>query len=224
MIHDTVIFFLIFVNLPSASPMACVNNADVTFNPRLRVAASCCHGRCLLVANSCLCSVAGSPNRVIITTPYSRQLSIMLPAATEYWWAIINGAWYAAILCQSRHVCVPGNDAISASLGEDTTAVIETTLIRVSYYTLSKSTASLLTTYWLTFEVGYYCRGRGTYMAALGGTVNPVPFLKEGQKSVDFAPTLFNNLPKSKVNTDWFKMRTFTPKCTTLHRFAPIFS
>ena len=32
------------------------------------------------------------------------------------------------------------------------------------------------------------------------------------------------DLPKSKLNSELFKMCTFIPRCTTLHRFAPIFS
>ena len=32
------------------------------------------------------------------------------------------------------------------------------------------------------------------------------------------------DLPKYKLNTEFFKMHTFTPKCTILHRFAPKFT
>ena len=49
-------------------------------------------------------------------------------------------------------------------------------------------------------------RGHGTYTA---GTVNSAPLLKVGRKSVNFRPT-FDHL--------------MSPKCTKLHRFAPIFS
>ena len=48
-------------------------------------------------------------------------------------------------------------------------------------------------------------RGRGTYTA---GTVNSVPLLKVGRKSMYF-PSHFHDL--------------MSPKCTKLHRFAPIF-
>jgi len=58
----------------------------------------------------------------------------------------------------------------------------------------------------------------------MAGTINSVPLLKAGQKSVDF-PSHFwwrdviKWSPKSKLNMELFKMCIFYPK-TVLHRFA----
>ena len=71
-----------------------------------------------------------------------------------------------------------------------------------------------------------YVRGRRTYMA---GSVNFVPLLKVGRKSVGFSVQPLMtwchqiDLPKSKLNTELFKMHIFTPKYTISPIFSKIF-
>jgi len=77
----------------------------------------------------------------------------------------------------------------------------------------------MLIYYYIVYSFQRLTRGRRTYTAQ---TVNSVPFRK---KEWIFRPTyVIKFIPKSKLNTELFKMRILPPKCTILQICTYIFT